>query len=120
MIEEKFSMEDVVKHVEQSQKGERIVTGTIIEINKDKGIVIVDIGSKSEGLVQLHEFTGKEINIGDELEVFIVKKSYDSQPVLSYKRAQQEQYIVNIELAFKDENTKITISFKSITVLAGH
>jgi small subunit ribosomal protein S1 len=103
MIEERMSMDDVVRHVEQSHQGERIVTGCIIEVNKDKGTVLVDIGFKSEGIIPLHEFNEVEIKAGDEVEVFVVRKNYDSQPILSYRRAQQEQNLVNIEAAFKDE-----------------
>lgn len=104
MVEKKLSMEDVVKQVEDSQQQQKkIVTGVIIEINPKKGIVLVDVGFKSEGVIPLNEFENNELKEGDEIEVFVVKKSLSGPPILSYKKAKQEQNIVNIEKAFKED-----------------
>lgn len=103
MVEEKISMEDVVKQVENSQSKQRIVTGRVIEVNQKNETVLLDVGFKSEGVIPLHEFDERDIKEGDEIEVFVVKRSYDNPPVLSYRKAQQEQGMVNLENAFKDE-----------------
>tara|TARA_Y100001970_G_scaffold293456_1_gene440344 strand:- start:8268 stop:9968 length:1701 start_codon:yes stop_codon:yes gene_type:complete len=54
-------------------KEKTIVTGKIISIEKD--IVTIDVGLKSEGRIPITEFSRTsqelEINIGDELEVFV-------------------------------------------------
>jgi len=49
----------------------QVIHGKIIEISK--GMATVDVGFKSEGIVQLHEFPegGKSMAIGDEVEVFL-------------------------------------------------
>ncbi len=103
MVEEKISMEDVVKQVEDSQQNQRIITGTVIDVDKTKGTVLVDVGLKSEGLIPLFEFDNKEIKQGDEITVFVVKRSFDGPPVLSYRKAQQEENMVGLEKAFKDD-----------------
>ncbi|MFH1416083.1 MAG: 30S ribosomal protein S1 [Elusimicrobiota bacterium] len=104
MAEEKMSMEDVVRHVENTQQlKSRIVNGTVIEVNKDKGTVLIDAGFKSEGVIPLAEFADIEVKEGDVIEVFVVKRSFDSQPILSYRKAQQEQNMEGLEAAFRDE-----------------
>jgi small subunit ribosomal protein S1 len=64
-----------------------IVKGKIVAIT-DNGVAI-DIGFKSEGLVQLAEFPNiDELNPGDEVEVFLESvENKDGQLVLSKKRA---------------------------------
>jgi len=107
MVEEKLSMEDVVKHVEsmQLEQENRVVNGKVIDIDTEGGIVLVDIGLKSEGIISLKEFENEEINIGDEVEVFIVKRSHDYEhpPILSHKKAKAEQQWEKLEQAFKEE-----------------
>lgn len=104
MVEEKVSMEDVVKHVESmQQQNQKIVTGTVLEINQKKETVLIDVGLKSEGTIPINEFDDIDIKAGDEIKVYVVKRNHDEPPVLSYKRAQQEQFMVDIENAFKDD-----------------
>ncbi len=105
MAEEKLSMEDVVRHVEQQTSQGRIITGTIIDIDTKKGAVLVDTGQKAEGVIDLEEFEGEEINIGDEVEVYVIKKSHDYEhpPVLSHRKAKLEKKIEDIEKAFREE-----------------
>ncbi|MFW6173073.1 MAG: 30S ribosomal protein S1 [Elusimicrobiota bacterium] len=107
MVKEKLSMEDVVKHVEnvQQEHANRIVTGEIINIDKDNGTVLVDIGHKSEGIISLDEFEDEEIKAGDKVEVFIVKKStsFEHPPILSHKRAKLEHQWEKLEDAFENE-----------------
>ncbi|MBI1389068.1 MAG: 30S ribosomal protein S1 [bacterium] len=70
----------------------QIITGTVLKVTSDD--VVVDIGSKSEGLVPLREFLddGKDLNVfvGMEVEVMVVKQEgSDGLPILSRKRAKQ-------------------------------
>ncbi|RMH64536.1 MAG: 30S ribosomal protein S1 [Calditrichaeota bacterium] len=65
-----------------------IVTGRVLDItSKD---VIVDIGFKSEGLVPREEFKNiDEINIGDEVEVYLESlEGKDGELLLSRRRAE--------------------------------
>jgi small subunit ribosomal protein S1 len=65
----------------------QIVKGRVVAVT-DNGVAI-DIGFKSEGLVQLAEFPNiDEIRAGDEVEVFLESvENKDGQLVLSRKRA---------------------------------
>ena len=66
----------------------QIINGKIIEISK--GMATVDVGFKSEGIVQLHEFpdNGENMAIGDEVEVFLERvEDNDGNVVLSKEKA---------------------------------
>ncbi len=56
---------------QQIREGE-IVQGTVLSVNKD--VVIVDIGYKSEGVINANEFAGPEgpgISAGDVIDVYV-------------------------------------------------
>ncbi|NJN67708.1 MAG: 30S ribosomal protein S1 [Chloroflexaceae bacterium] len=77
------------------QYGETI-EGTIMRIDRDS--LLVDIGAKSEGIVQLREMQSltpeqrEAFRIGDELLVFVIQaEDREGHAVLSIDRARQEK-----------------------------
>lgn len=64
-----------------------IIEGTIVHMNKD--YVTIDIGFKSEGIVDTNEFThASELSVGDKVEVFLESvENKDGNVILSRKRA---------------------------------
>ena len=68
-----------------------ICKGVIVEIRQNE--IIIDIGSKSEGVVPLHEFTDlDDLQVGMEIEVFLNKlEDCNGNPVISYDRALQKK-----------------------------
>ena len=64
-----------------------IVRGTVLHISDSE--VLVDVGFKSEGVINLSEFANRdEIKVGDEVEVFLEKmENQDGLVVLSKQRA---------------------------------
>ena len=95
--EEKLSSEDQVAWDEMEKyfseslhqfKEGQIVQGTVIELAK--GMATIDIGFKSEGAINLHEFpnNGQDMSVGDEVEVFL-ERSEDNEGnvVLSKEKA---------------------------------
>jgi len=68
-------------------KENSIVEGIIIEIKKNE--IIVDLGSKSEGIIPISEFNNiNEFNINDKIEIFIEKiEDKNGNPILSYEKA---------------------------------
>ena len=68
-----------------------IIKGTIIEIRPTE--VVVDIGGKSEGIINANEFVDlSELQVGSELEVFLEKlEDREGNPVISYDKAEQKK-----------------------------
>lgn len=70
-----------------------IVEGTVVDVRD--GLVIVDIGYKSEGIVAGRELKSelldwRDLNKGDKIMVYIVKPEDDEgQLILSIRRTQQ-------------------------------
>ncbi len=75
------------KSLKKFREGE-LIFGTVIGINKDA--VTVDVGFKSEGVISIDEFPGKdkELTLGDEIEVFLERvEDEDGIVVLSKEKA---------------------------------
>ncbi|MBP7951125.1 MAG: 30S ribosomal protein S1 [Verrucomicrobiales bacterium] len=67
-----------------------IVRGIIIDIKPQ--VVLVDIGYKSEGVIPSNEFEDEDIQIGDEVEVLLVRLENDEgMVVLSKEKAAHKQ-----------------------------
>jgi len=85
----------------------RVVTGTVIEIGRE--FVEVDIGYKSNGLVQIEQFTNmkgeRTVAPGDEIEVMIMTAENEvGQVVLSHEKAVQYKVWKLVEETYtKDE-----------------
>jgi len=63
-----------------------IVNGTIIDIRPQ--VILVDIGYKSEGAISVSEFEDEEVEVGDEIEVLLMKLANDEgMVVLSKEKA---------------------------------
>jgi small subunit ribosomal protein S1 len=80
------SMEEMYDGSFNQISDEVLVKGTISSI-QDR-YVLVDIGFKSEGIVDKDEFDNIDVKIGDEIEVFLDEvENEDGQLLLSYKKA---------------------------------
>jgi small subunit ribosomal protein S1 len=76
--------EESLKHI---QEGE-IVRGRIVQIERDA--VLVDVGYKSEGIIDLEEFPdhGRDLQIGEEVDVLLEEKEdREGQVILSKEKA---------------------------------
>jgi small subunit ribosomal protein S1 len=80
-----------------------IITGKIVLMTKD--YVTIDIGFKSEGIVDIDEFSNaSELNVGDEVEVFLESvENKDGNITLSRKRADFVRIWERIQRAFDNE-----------------
>ncbi len=64
----------------------------IVVRREDNGSVLIDVGGKSEGIIPRNELGEDEINIGDEVEVVVVRPEDDEgHPILSKRRADFER-----------------------------
>jgi len=89
--------EDTLNEIEEKE----IVTGRVVSV--DEKYVVVDIGFKSEGIIQVNEFPDKVVeNLapGDEVEVFLDKvEDQEGQLILSRRKADILQAWETIEQA---------------------
>jgi len=98
-------MEMVEEKLENIQEG-NIIEGEIVEIEPD--YVLVDIGYKSEGLVPRSEFTDEEgvlrAAVGDRVEVLLLDRDYEGQPLLSREEAKKSKVWNELEKLREDES----------------
>jgi len=84
-----------------------IITGKVLNINK--GLVTVDVGFKSEGIISLSEFPEAEkenLDIGSEVEVFLERvEDSDGIVVLSKEKANKIKIWEKLVKAFEAEET---------------
>ena len=76
--------EESLKHI---QEGE-IVRGRVVHIGRDS--VLVDVGYKSEGIIDLDEFPdqGRHLQVGEEVDVLLEEKEdSEGQVILSKEKA---------------------------------
>jgi len=92
-------MQDLLEahgHGYRSLKRGDIVEGVVVRIDKDE--VLVDIGSKSEGVIPAHEMRDSHgnptetLHVGDDILVYILQpENQDGHVVLSLNRAETEK-----------------------------
>jgi small subunit ribosomal protein S1 len=77
--------EDTLNEIEEKE----IVQGRVVSV--DDKYVVVDIGFKSEGIIQVNEFSNEaleEMEVGDEIEVFLDRvEDKEGQLILSRRKA---------------------------------
>ncbi len=110
-IQETEKMEDMLKKYDETMRefstGD-IIKGTIIQINDDG--VLVDVGYKSEGFIPNKELSVQPVqnvnelfNIGDEVEVLVLKKeNKEGEVLLSKKRVDAQKIWDELEQAIED------------------
>lgn len=107
--EEELSQEEMMKLYAESmcnlEEG-RVVKGSVVKLGNKEAII--DVGLKSEGIVPLSEFKHpEEINVGDEVEVFLEETEDDEGfAVLSKQKADFLRVWDNIKAAY-DNGTPV-------------
>src|SRR5246500_1753723 len=87
-----------------------VLKGVVVAIEND--FALIDVGLKSEGRVQLKEFSApgqkSEINVGDTVEVYLERmEDKNGEAVLSREKARREEAWTQLEKTFK-ENQRVT------------
>lgn len=93
----------------------QVIIGTVLKVTSDD--VVVDIGSKSEGLIPLQEFLDEDkdlkVYVGMDVDVMVVKREGpDGLPVLSRRRAKQA---AEMRLEAVNENESTSASRQSLS-----
>ncbi|MGI5898159.1 MAG: 30S ribosomal protein S1 [Candidatus Dojkabacteria bacterium] len=100
-------LSDKDNQVKTFNKGD-IVEGEVVDVRE--GMVIVDIGYKSEGIVAGRELKSdtldwRDLKNGDKILVYVVKPEDDEgQLILSIRRTQQASAWITLEKAKKDND----------------
>lgn len=103
-----FSQEDLdalyTTTMQDFREGE-VVRGTIVEVNSDR--VLVDIGYKSEGVINASEFPSpSELTVGDVFDVYIeAPEDENGMPVLSKFKADRIKNWAHIQEIYEADGT---------------
>jgi len=96
LLEESFKKQD---------RSTRLADGVIVEINEAENRALVDVGEKSEGILNLDEIKDSEGNLthnnGDKLKVMITGY-YNERPKISYLKVLEQEKTQNFIEANKD------------------
>lgn len=97
----------------------KVVDGTITAIDKKKGIVVVDAGLKSEGVIPMKEFANKkdekELEVGDTVKVYVMGvDGKNGQFLLSRENAIKEESKEKIRQAFESGEMVEGIPFAKV------
>ncbi len=105
-LEEQLAKEDMATLLEQAvqnfKEGE-VVRGSVVEIGEDR--VLVDIGYKSEGVVDLSEFAEPSaLVVGAAFDFYIDEpENENGMPVLSKQKADRIKNWENIQKVYEDD-----------------
>ncbi len=82
-----------------------VVRGRVLRISGSE--VVVDVGYKSEGLIDIDEFTGADgkhhVSVGDEIDVLLERtENKDGYVVLSKEKAEKMKIWEEVERAYAD------------------
>ncbi len=92
----------LVEQTSTDVREQEIVTGRVLRVSGDD--VVVDIGYKSDGIIDIGEFGTRELQPGDEVEVYLeYKENWDGQLVLSKTKADSVRRWQRIEEIFENE-----------------
>ncbi len=103
--EDKAARQELEAYLEQSMtnfKEGEIINGKVLNVGK--GMVTIDVGFKSEGIVNLNEFpeSEKNLQIGDDVEVFLERvEDNDGIVVLSKEKANKIKIWEKLVTAFE-------------------
>jgi len=118
-IEEQMSMAEAMAAMESGtadRAGGGLSRGSVVEgvvVHIDRDSVLVDIGTKSEGIIRRGELAGDPnlnpedvVSVGEKIRVFILQQeSQEGGPILSKKRADFMNAWDKVEHAFSTKET---------------
>lgn len=108
--EESFArLEAEMAGLESPNRGD-VIKGKVIEVHDDE--VMVDVGGKSEGVIPRRELSVKDIdsarevvNVGDEIEVLVLKWDDDGTILLSKKKVDSIKALDRLEQVYQENGS---------------
>ncbi len=92
-MEQVMESDEFAEYMSGAQSLERnaLVTGIVVRL-EENGSILVDIGSKSEGIIPRSEIGDDEVEVGAEVECLVVRpEDEEGHPILSKRRADFEK-----------------------------
>ncbi len=92
-MEQVMETDEFAEYMSGAQSLERnaLVTGIVVRL-EENGSILVDIGSKSEGIIPRSEIGDDEVEVGAEVECLVVRpEDEEGHPILSKRRADFEK-----------------------------
>ena len=92
-MEQVMETDEFAEYMSGAQSLERneLVTGVVVRL-EENGSILVDIGSKSEGIIPRSEIGDNEVEVGAEVECLVVRpEDEEGHPILSKRRADFEK-----------------------------
>lgn len=119
---ENMSFEEMLNESFKTLHNGSVVKGSVIRVTDNE--VFVNLGYKADGIIEKSEFSNdsnvdlkKEVSVGDEIEVFVIKvNDGDGNVVLSRKRLEMNKGFEELEEAF---NNKTVLKGKIVDVIKG-
>lgn len=95
----------------------QVTEGSVIDI--ENGYVIVDVGLKSEGRIEMREFSmpgqDPEIRVGDKVEVYVERlEDQNGEAVLSREKARREEVWAELEKQHEKEERVTGVIFNRV------
>lgn len=121
VADEMMTMESWEENMQKLHRG-ALVKGTVVKLTHDE--VYVDLGWKSEGIINLRELSvapasnpSEVVSVGQEIEAVVLRvENEEGHPVLSKRKADEEAAIEHLE---KIAETKEEIQAKVASVVKG-
>lgn len=93
-------LEESLNNFSNPEEGQ-IIEGIVIQVTDE--YVFLDVGCKSEGRLPVAEFAGDLPNVGDKVQVFLVKKFGRNGPEVSKTKADAKRMWKDVSQSFKDK-----------------
>ncbi|MDE5898757.1 MAG: 30S ribosomal protein S1, partial [Treponemataceae bacterium] len=93
-------LEESLNNLSNPEEGQ-VIEGVVIQVTDD--LVFLDVGCKSEGRLPVEEFADDLPNVGDTVQVFLVRKFGRNGPEISKTKADAKRMWKDISRAFKEK-----------------
>lgn len=93
-------LEESLNNFNNPEEGQ-IVDGFVVQVTDE--YVFLDVNCKSEGRIPVSEFNGEVPNVGDKVQVFLVKKFGRNGPEISKTKADAKRLWKDVSAAFKSK-----------------
>jgi len=93
-------LEESLNNFTNPEEGQ-LVEGTVVQVTNE--YVFLDVACKSEGRLPVEEFSGDLPNVGDKVQVFLIKKFGRNGPEISKSKADAKRMWKDVSQSFKDK-----------------